>query len=124
MKLLRYCIYLFMCVSVLVSCTQDDSGLSSHDSSKLSIQLQLGQPTRATIDGEDDLNENQISTVDIFLFMAEANENDAPIYSSSIPESSVTYNEDMKTASFDFDIPSFHFNKLFSFPLQLEKLLI
>ena len=87
MKLLRYCIYLFMCVSVLVSCTQDDSGLSSHDSSKLSIQLQLGQPTRATIDGEDDLNENQISTVDIFLFMAEANENDAPIYSSSIPES-------------------------------------
>ena len=114
MKLLRYCIYLFMCVSVLVSCTQDDSSLSSHDSSKLSIQLQLGQPTRATIDGEDDLNENQISTVDIFLFMAEANENDAPIYSSSIPESSVTYNEDTKTASFDFDIPSFHYNKLFS----------
>ena len=80
MRFLRQYLYIFMCTLMgimLVSCTQDESSFSSDNDSALSIKLNLGTITRATtINGDDALNENKVSSVDVFLFRSDATEDD------------------------------------------------
>lgn len=117
MRFLRQYLYIFICTLIgvmFVSCTQEESSFSSDDDSVLSLKLNLGTITRATtIDGVDALNENKVSSVDVFLFRADATEDDAAIYTASLSSGSITFDADSKTASFDLNVPLGKFTQLF-----------
>ena len=106
-------ILLYALVSVvLTSCTQEES-FPSKGEPVVSLQLQLGKSSRATIAGDDDLNENKVSTIDVFLFKADADDNQAAIYHGSVSESGITYDGETQTASFNLNISAGKYNKLF-----------
>ena len=42
-------------------------------------------------DGDDDLNENKVSTIDVFLFQAGADDSQAAIFHGRVSESGITY---------------------------------
>ena len=115
MKVLRIyiTILLYVLVSVvLTSCTQEES-FPSKNEPVVSLQLQLGKSSRATIAGVDDLNENKVSTIDVFLFKADADDNQAAIYHGSVSESGITYDGVTQTASFNLNISAGKYNTLF-----------
>ena len=117
MRFLRQYLYIFMCTLMgimLVSCTQDESSFSSENDSALSIKLNLGTITRATtINGDDALNENKVSSVDVFLFRADATEDDAAIYTASLSSGSIVTDAANKTATFDLNVSLGKFTQLF-----------
>ena len=117
MRFLRQYLYIFICTLIgvmFVSCTQEESSFSSDNDSALSLKLHLGTITRATtIDGVDALNENEVSSVDVFLFRADATDADAAIYTASLSSGSITFDADSKTASFDLNVPLGKFTRLF-----------
>ena len=117
MRFLRQYLYIFMCTLMgimLVSCTQDESSFSSDNDSALSIKLNLGTITRATtINGDDALNENKVSSVDVFLFRADATEDDAAIYTASLSSGSIVTDAANKTATFDLNVSLGKFTQLF-----------
>lgn len=117
MRFLRQYLYIFICTLIgvmFVSCTQEESSFSSDNDSALSLKLHLGTITRATtIDGVDALNENLVSSVDVFLFRADATDADAAIYTASLSSGSITFDEESKTASFDLNVPLGKFTQLF-----------
>ena len=107
-------ILLYALVSVvLTSCTQEES-FPSKNEPVVSLQLQLGKSSRATIAGVDTLNENKVSTIDVFLFKADADDNQAAIYHGSVSESGITYDGVTQTASFNLNISAGKYNTLFS----------
>ena len=117
MKVLRIdiTILLYVLVStVLTSCTQEES-FPSKNEPVVSLQLQLGKSSRATVTiaGVDDLNENKVSTIDVFLFKADADDNQAAIYHGSVSESGITYDGVTQTASFNLNISAGKYNTLF-----------
>lgn len=106
-------IFLYALVStVLTSCTQEES-FPSKNEPVVSLQLQLGKSSRATIAGVDDLNENKVSTIDVFLFKADADDNQAAIYHGSVSGSGITYDGVTRTASFNLNISAGKYNTLF-----------
>lgn len=117
MRFLRQYLYIFICTLIgvmFVSCTQEESSFSSDDDSVLSLKLHLGTITRATtIDGVDALNENEVSSVDVFLFRADATDADAAIYTASLSSGSITFDAANKTATFDLNVPLGKFTRLF-----------
>lgn len=117
MKVLRIYITILLYVlvsTVLTSCTQEES-FPSKGEPVVSLQLQLGKSSRATVTiaGVDDLNENKVSTIDVFLFKADADDNQAAIYHGSVSESGITYDGVTQTASFNLNISAGKYNTLF-----------
>ena len=99
--------------AVLFSCSEDDKFLAK-DASKLSITLQLGEMTRATeAAGVDNLNENKISTIDVFLFGASDDDNTPAVFYERVTNGSMTPGNDGKSASFDLNISLTKYNILF-----------
>ncbi len=117
MRFLRHYIYILSCTLIgimFVSCAQDESTFSFNNDSALSIKLHLGTTTRAaTIDGVDDLNENKVSTVDVFLFSADATDADAAVYSNSLSSGSIVFDGVNKTASFNLNVSLGKYTQLF-----------
>lgn len=116
MKHLKQYIYRISCVLIslmVVSCTQDNSLVSLDNDSSLFIQLQLGKPSRATMQGDDNLNENYVSSIDVFLFHADAADDEAAIFSGSVSENSIIWDGDNSKASFELALPLSKWNALF-----------
>lgn len=76
----------------------------------LTLELKLGEHTRATLVGIDSLRENKIEKIDIFLFGATATENDAAKYSTTLTSGFSTTGT---TTTLSLNVPLGKFNQLF-----------
>lgn len=105
-----------LCFGVAASCTHDDGLNDINNQKNVTLTLSLGQEVSGeargditTENGMDELNENQMETVDLFFYHATATPEENAIFSKSIelPDNTQT------SATINFEMPVDKFKELF-----------
>lgn len=84
-KYVAYLIFAFVVMFVLPSCENETGIDSAENTLTLTLSCNNLGLTRATIDGEDDLNENTVTSIDCFFYLANADfDTEATLVKSNI----------------------------------------
>lgn len=106
---------LIFCLNGMLSaCQSDDTELLGTKSVTITLRTATLTPakTRATEAGVEDLNENVIKQVDLFLYPQD-NATGEPAYFNTFTQAQLTYSEENKQATLELDLPLDAYYKLF-----------
>lgn len=106
---------LIFCLNGMLSaCQLDDTELLGTKSVTITLRTATLTPakTRAREAGVDDLNENVIKQVDLFLYPQD-NATGEPAYFKTFPQAQLTYSKENKQATLKLDLPLEAYYKLF-----------